>query len=364
MNLLGAAVAVGLIGFVAAAIASSSSSCPPPPSPPHSALPPTVFAHYYPWYYGPPNYYHWRTPLGAPPGIVQADYYPTLGAYDSADPSVLAQHMSWLSRAGVDCLLVSWWGQASPEDQHVPAILAAAAAGGLKVAFTVEPYTGRTSTSFASDVAYLLAQYGHSPALYRASRATAYGPSLAPRPLILVYLPSGGGWSQAIDSLRGTANDCIVLVRTADNLFLTDAGVRSQLCWTHADGMYNYGYFANPLYPTLPRSDDYLILPSVSPGFDNSRENGVLVPTVVDRQSAGTLAGQWQAVLAQHPEVVAVVSFNEWHEGTQIEPAQSFTSNGFTYKNYVGTLGLGEPACETAYLDANAHFAAAFKAGG
>lgn len=29
----------------------------------------------------------------------------------------------------------------------------------------------------------------------------------------------------------------------------------------------------------------------------------------------------WQHALATHPEVISVTSWNEWHEGTQIEPA-------------------------------------------
>ncbi|EJW73846.1 hypothetical protein WUBG_15246, partial [Wuchereria bancrofti] len=35
--------------------------------------------------------------------------------------------------------------------------------------------------------------------------------------------------------------------------------------------------------------------------------------------------------------IIAITSFNEWHEGTQIEPAIPFTDNstGFVYNTYV-----------------------------
>lgn len=41
---------------------------------------------------------------------------------------------------------------------------------------------------------------------------------------------------------------------------------------------------------------------------------------------------------------VAITSFNEWHEGTQIEPAKAFSVKGFTYLDY-------EPEGPNYYLD-------------
>ena len=34
------------------------------------------------------------------------------------------------------------------------------------------------------------------------------------------------------------------------------------------------------------------------------------------------------------PELVGITSFNEWHEGTQIEPAVPKHNQGFTYLDY------------------------------
>lgn len=47
-------------------------------------------------------------------------------------------------------------------------VLSAAAFTGLKVAFHMEPYAGRSADSFADDVRYIQQHYGDSPALLRA----------------------------------------------------------------------------------------------------------------------------------------------------------------------------------------------------
>ena len=43
-------------------------------------------------------------------------------------PAVLDDQMAEIQRAGIDQIAVSWWGWGSPEDQRLPAVIAAAAA--------------------------------------------------------------------------------------------------------------------------------------------------------------------------------------------------------------------------------------------
>ncbi|MFI6345488.1 ThuA domain-containing protein [Streptomyces sp. NPDC050560] len=59
---------------------------------------------------------------------------------------------------------------------------------------------------------------------------------------------------------------------------------------------------------------------------------------------------------------VSVTSFNEWHEGSSIEPAASDPPAGHGYETYEGAYGKSGAAAETAYLDRTAEFAARFEA--
>src|SRR5260221_7147903 len=106
-------VVIRLLALVATILilaAASPSATPESPSPEPSSTPspgatlgpepgvtarPLVFAYYYIWY-TPTSWNRAKTDL------------PTLGAYDSADRTVIAQHMAWAKQAGIDALIVSW----------------------------------------------------------------------------------------------------------------------------------------------------------------------------------------------------------------------------------------------------------------
>jgi hypothetical protein len=94
----------------------------------------------------------------------------------------------------------------------------------------------------------------------------------------------------------------------------------------------------------------------VGPGF-NGRRAGELAASR-PRSHGATYDHLWSAALAAAPDIVSVTSYNEWGEGTQIEPAQ--TRRG--YASYDGAWGLSGAAAQTAYLVRTAYWAARFHA--
>jgi hypothetical protein len=58
----------------------------------------------------------------------------------------------------------------------------------------------------------------------------------------------------------------------------------------------------------------------------------------------------WRAALGSGADNVTITSFNEWHEGTQIEPAVAGRRAGYRYLSYDGAWGLRGAAAEGAYL--------------
>ena len=67
--------------------------------------------------------------------------------------SCVAQQMDEIRSAGIDEIVVSWWGRGSAEDQRLPAVIVAARADGIAVAVHLEPYAGRTVASTVADIA-------------------------------------------------------------------------------------------------------------------------------------------------------------------------------------------------------------------
>jgi hypothetical protein len=70
----------------------------------------------------------------------------------------------------------------------------------------------------------------------------------------------------------------------------------------------------------------------------------------------------WRAAIAANPDQVTITSFNEWHEGTQIEPAAPAGWHGrYHYGGYDGAYGLYGTAATVAYLERTSYWSRVFR---
>lgn len=290
---------------------------------------------FYPWYGSPArdgSYQHWGQDGHAPPFDIASSFYPARGLYSSSDPSVLRAQMGEIATAGIDEVVVSWWGWGSPEDQRLPAVIAAARRARLTVAIHLEPYLGRTAATVETDVAHLETLgirdfYVYHPfdiptADWAALNARLVGVRLfAETPL--VGLAAAGGF---------------------DGVYTYDIRTWSGNSFTR--------------YCNQAHVAGMACAPSVGPGYDARRSLGDL--NVRPRREGATYDGMWRAALAAHPDLVTITSYNEWQEGTQIEGARpSAKLHGFTYASYTGAWGLPAARAQSAYLDRTAYWTAA-----
>jgi len=308
----------------------------PAPVPP-AAL---VTAFYYPWFATTTvdgSYAHWSQYGHLPPNDISSVYYPALGVYSSDDPAVLDDQMAEIERAGIDEIAVSWWGKGSPEDQRLPAVLTAARSYGIGVAIHIEPYRGRTVASVQQDAAYLV-QFGIT---------TFY--------VYQAFTLPPASWADANDALHAEG-----LTTYADTALV------GQAVAGHFSGIYTYDIvtWTGAKFARLcaeAHKHGLLCAPSVGPGYDARRATGD--PTIKPRRRGLTYDSMWHAAIRAGADAVTITSFNEWQEGTQIEPAAPPDRRGtFSYGSYDGAWGLTGKRAESAYLDRTAYWANRFRA--
>lgn len=340
--------------------ASPVSPAQPPPSE-------RAIAFYYPWYGNPETdgrYGNWNhavavrnEPPRAFPGgdDIGANFYPELGCYSSNDPELLREHMRQLRQAGVGVICASWWGKDTFTGRALPALFKAAENAGIKINFHIEPFGGRNATTTREAIAYLIGQFGKSPALHRLR-------SHGNRPVFFIYdsyLTPASDWATVLQkdgkqTLRGTTNDAVVTglwVKEKEESFMLDAGFDGFYTYFATDG-FTYGSTTKnwPKLAEWARAHGKLFIPCVAPGYIDTRIrpwNGV---NTRDREGGAYYDRMWTAALGVSPELVGITSFNEWHEGTQIEPAMPKQIPGFTYLDY-------QPRTTDYYLDRTAQWA-------
>lgn len=87
------------------------------------------------------------------------------------------------------------------------------------------------------------------------------------------------------------------------------------------------------------RKNGLLFVPSVGPGYRDTQVRPWNAKTTRERKSGKYYKVAWTTALQTSPPLISITSFNEWHEGTQIEPAVSKTNKGYVYNDY----SPGEP---------------------
>jgi glycoprotein endo-alpha-1,2-mannosidase len=282
----------------------------------------SVGIFYYPWYGTPTRdggWQHWQQNDNAPPRTIASGWYPLRGAYSSDDPAVLRAQMREIAAAGIDTVIVSWWGPGSVEDARFAAILFAARAAGLRVAVHVEPYPGRTPANLAEPLEALASQGVTDFYIYD---STASGDA------------DWAALNARLGSLRLFAN----------------TGLPGKAQAGGFDGLYTYDVYVYdgssfPRACASARRLGLICAPSVGPGYDARRATGD--PRVRSRADGATYDRMWRGAIRAGADQVTITSYNEWHEGTQIEPAQAV---GGTYASYDGAWGTTGRAAQRAYL--------------
>jgi hypothetical protein len=279
-----------------------------------------VLAFYYAWF----DQTFWQRPISDQP----------TQPYVSTDPAAMERHVLWAQQAGIDAFVQGWYGPQVEYNQTEPnfaKLLDVAQNHGFKAAVYFEvtsPFLHSEADVLAA-LQTLMATHVNHPAYLR----------VGGRPVILF-------WKQGRFSTEFWASARSRVDPGRNTIWIEEGVTMSQL--EHFDGhhLYSFAWDDTPDQQLLKwgrwirdwsaehNSFRYWVA-TVMPGY-NDLNTGRPDAYVRDRAGGDYYRTCWQGAIQSGADMVIITSFNEWEEGTQIEPSVSY---GDAYLNLTRELG-------------------------
>jgi glycoprotein endo-alpha-1,2-mannosidase len=272
-----------------------------------------VLAFYYPWYGTPDGpagrWVHWD-----PSRAHHAStHVPAAGYYDSLDPETVRRHIREAKAAGIDGFIASWWGLSTFEDRAFGILLDVAEEEDFLATIYYED--AQASSQIITDVSTIVSRYTSSPAFLKVEG----------RPVIFFYVRvtakfSLSQWESVFTALHDRGKSIFAI---ADGLEPEFLGV--------FQGVHTYNPVSVPLEETAEtyrsvslaaRVRGDLFAATVLPGYEEAVPRSDS-PTA-QRADGETYRAYWAVARASKPHWILITSFNEWHEGSEIEPSVEF----------------------------------------
>jgi len=310
----------------------------------NGAKPRVLLVHYMPWYMAQPVRGHWGMHWVGPHGEhnpeslgkdglpdIWSNYHPLIGLYDSADPDAIECHFLQMKLAGIDGIVLDWYGIADAADyvsnqEASVEIFAAAEKFGLKF---VACYEDRTIEFLVKEEGLPREQIGDQ--LSAAMRWLQDNWFDAPqylriddRPLLLnfgpIFVDDPAVWQTALAPL--TPKPLLFTLHHLRSSADADGGftwVPPQVWEGNPSGQeIESRLWAEYRHSTSEPTD---VIPSAFPGFHDVYNPGY--PEVPHRDGQ-TLRESLGAAYAGDWPIVQLVTWNDYGEGTMLEPTHEF----------------------------------------
>lgn len=305
-----------------------------------------IFAFYYPWY-GTPNgpskgWFHWEGV--SQDNITNSAHYPLLGIYDSQDEKLIETHILLASYAGIDGFIVSWWGINSFEDESLEKIIKIAEKYDFKITIYYEsyrPWKPLTIKEIVSELSYIVKKYSLSPAFFKING----------KPVFFIYNIGGHErkpdfWLQVKRSLEKEVGTIYLIGDTRNPEYLHVFEGFHTYIELNRENMKNTYIFYNTNMRIGLAGLDYsdaienikngspikiqekILFYTIVPGYDDRK---IRIPgNFLDRINGDTYRKFWNDALENKAEHILITSWNELHEGTEIESTREY---GFLFLN-------------------------------
>lgn len=188
---------------------------------------------------------------------------------------------------------------------------------------------------------FLYCRYGNHPAFYRYKTRT--GQSL---PMFYVYdsyITKPKTWANLLtpsgsQSVRSTPYDGLFIA------LLVEEKHKNDILQSGFDGIYTYFATNGFTYGSSHQNwanlksfcdeNNLMFIPSVGPGYIDTNIRPWNSQNTRNRINGKYYEVGLSTALQTHPSVISITSFNEWHEGTQIENAVPKRTTNTVYLDY------------------------------
>jgi hypothetical protein len=333
-------------------------------------LPKLVFGEYHTWYsvnYSAGSWSwaqgwnHWEVDEGGKlhnPNVILSNgrrdiasaFYPIVGPYDSCDETVIDYHIRLAKASGIDVFLVDWYSarqQLSPRlakwivwiDLCFQKLLHASERENFtlvleyepSIEFTIPHATRREALgAIEEDVAYIFQNYVDRKSYLRVSG----------EPVIFFYgeqTLSPAEWQHIFNDLRSKGMDAVYVGASGNPAYYS--AFNGLYEWVALDAIAKRNSTADRRLDEVTRtlrqasvnSSDRFFAAGVWPGFNDSGVSGWGEGSrFYDRQNGSVYNNTWAAALKWKSPWVIIMTFNDWNEGTMIEPSLEF-GNKYLY---------------------------------
>jgi len=337
-------------------------------------------AHYYLWY--------GRRSVPILGGVWRLGYtnHPILGEYNSRHSEVIGQHVDWAKKAGIDFFAIEWAGAHSWDDVTLKNhYLQNSRASGLKFCLHYDsslalnrygPYpsynfdeqytTAETKgEKFLDDFEYLAQNYFNHPQYLKINDQPVviiYGASvfrnvskyfkqlkinMAKRNISLFLIADAVHWAGVKLTKKNLSYlwemppkevikiFCRVMRRFSFKNLEEDIFLSKYFDGLTGYNMYSVNRTSNFLedvdrvyqkFFSYAHLHNLCFIPTVIPGYDDRNLRGLNRP-ILERKEGKFYEEFWQIVkkyLNPSLKIVLITTFNEWHEGTEIEPSKEY----------------------------------------
>ncbi len=270
------------------------------PVPTFADQPPRVFAFYYAWF----DENSWTPNLVSDVPAEQ---------YVSRDPNAIARQIDQAQGAGIDSFVVSWLGPGNPTDERFKMMLDLAGGKGFSATIDFEANKYGSRQALVDALVYVRDQLEPHGAFARVNG----------KPILFF-------WREQVRSVDEWAEIRAQVDPQHDQIWIAEGvNIAYQRVF---DGHHLYSiawspdvnYTLNDWSKRVRRAGaDKLWVATTMPGYDDTRT------TRADKFARSRADGDfyratWNAALQSHPDLVVITSFNEWVEGSMIEPSASY----------------------------------------